>query len=492
VHPIQGGKRVQGPPWYYQRVSLAEQNDRLWERLRRKSFDLEHEQAGKHELEQENERLREENSNLHRENHELREENARLKLMHRPAWIKPNLHPSNPTRSTVQESAPEREKKAKKKIGAKFGHPAHKRTVPTHIDRHVNLVADHCPSCQRKLSHPNQWHTHTQIDLPEFSPLITTQYHIGWSHCAHCHQSVSIHEKLHRSKYGPRLHACIGYWKFGLGLTLPKIQGFLKTQNGLEISTGELSEILASDAAKFEACYESLKPSLRKEGYVCADETGWRKGGNNAWLWSFSSPKLSYYTIERGRSRHVVMDTLGKKWDGILSSDFLGSYSAIECEKQKCWVHLLRELREDREKYPDNEEVLRFSRRTRQLYERAKKLSDRVKSHQKIHPAYERLLADTDRFIQAPWKHPEMKTLANRLLIHREALFTFILNPEVDSTNNAAEREIRPAVLMRKTSYGNRSDRGAKTQAIWMSLIRTCQKQGKPFIQTAAQFFKSA
>lgn len=481
-----------GQNHYYDRVSLAQQNERLRERLRRKQFDLESERAKNHGIEDERERLRKENEDLKKRVEELEKELTRLRSLQRPAWVKPNLHPENEKgKASESRTQNQRESRPKKKIGARFGHPAHKRTVPEKIDRHVNLIPPHCPCCEGKLPAPNQWHTHTQIDLPEFSRPITTQYHVGWCYCSHCHQSVSPYERLGRSKYGPRLHASVGYWKYGLGLTLPKIHDFLKTQYDLDISTGVLAEILAFDAAQFEPCYESLKPELRGDGYVCADETGWRKGGNNVWLWSFSSVKRSYYTIEKGRSHRVVAETLGEKWDGILSSDFLGAYSAIECRKQKCWVHLLRELKEDREKYPQSEEVRKFSRRTRQLYERAQKLSQRVKNHQKIHPAYERLLGDLDRFIQMPWEHPEMKTLAHRLLIHREELFTFVLHPEVDSTNNAAEREIRPAVLMRKTSYGNRSDRGAKTQAIWMSLIRSCHKQGKPFIQTAADFLQS-
>jgi transposase len=478
-----------GANHYYERVSVEEQNERLRERLRRLEFDLQQERLKKFEFQRQCQKLSLQVVSLHQKNQALQAEVQRLRLLQRPAWVKPNLHPEESSVSTKPSS---QKPKRKKKIGAKFGHPAHKRTVPTQIDRHVQLIPTHCPSCQRQLGHPNQWHTHVQIDLPEFSPPITTQYQIGWCHCSHCHQSVSTYERLGRSKYGPRLHACVGYWKFGLGLTLPKIQALLKTQYGLEISTGELSELLASDAAKFESTYESLKTSLRNGEYVCADETGWRKGGNNAWLWSFSSPRFSFYTIRRGRARHVVIETLGRKWDGVLSSDFLGAYSAIECAKQKCWAHLLRQLKRDREKYPESGEIFEFSAGIRRIYKRAKRLSHRVKSHQKIHPAYERLLADTDRFIQAPWKHPEAKTLSRRLLIHRDELFTFILNPKVDSTNNAAEREIRPAVLMRKTSYGNRSERGAKTQAIWMSLIRTCQKQGKPFVQTAADFLKAA
>ena len=44
--------------------------------------------------------------------------------------------------------------------------------------------------------------------------------------------------------------------------------------------------------------------------------------------------------------------------------------------------------------------------------------------------------------------------------------------------NNFAERQIRPAVILRKNSQSNRSDRGAATQAVLMSVYRTLRLRG--------------
>ena len=81
-------------------------------------------------------------------------------------------------------------------------------------------------------------------------------------------------------------------------------------------------------------------------------------------------------------------------------------------------------------------------------------------------------------------RHPELKRLSKRLIKYRDELYVFI-KTGVDATNNAAEREVRPAVLMRKMSYGNRSDQGAENQAILMSMIRTATKRGLNFTQFA-------
>ncbi|MCY2939224.1 MAG: hypothetical protein NTV55_12820, partial [Planctomycetota bacterium] len=43
---------------------------------------------------------------------------------------------------------------------------------------------------------------------------------------------------------------------------------------------------------------------------------------------------------------------------------------------------------------------------------------------------------------------------------------------------------IRPAVLIRKNSYGNGSERGAQTQAVMMTIMRTLKMRGHNPVQT--------
>jgi len=49
----------------------------------------------------------------------------------------------------------------------------------------------------------------------------------------------------------------------------------------------------------------------------------------------------------------------------------------------------------------------------------------------------------------------------------------------VDWHNNHAEKQLRPAVAVRKNSGGNQSDRGAETQAVMMSILFTLYLRGK-------------
>ena len=74
----------------------------------------------------------------------------------------------------------------------------------------------------------------------------------------------------------------------------------------------------------------------------------------------------------------------------------------------------------------------------------------------------------------------DVQRLAHRLEKYWDDLLTVLEHPEVPPTNNLAERELWPAVIMRKVMQGNRSEQGARTQAILMSIFRTLKRRNLP------------
>lgn len=415
--------------------------------------------------------LREKIDRLQKENEKLKDE---LKAAHKPPpWAKPN-------KSRAENAKP------KNKKGPKVGHKPNKRQKPPEPHQQVDITPLACPGCDHKLPRPTKWHEHTQIDIPMIADPIVTIFKIGWSWCVFCNKYVSVNDKLANTLYGPRLHAYAAYLKFKLGATLGKIKSLIQDQYGLAISTGALSQMIARTARGLEGEWENLKTALLDQRYLHADETGWRIDGDNGWLWSFANQDLSFYTIEDSRGQKVVEKVLGKSYGGTLISDFYSAYNAIDCEKQKCWPHLLREVHDLTERYPNNGEISAYLNRLRYLFERGKHLQLNFKAGVNIDKPLARLKGDTQRWAERRHGHPDLKRLSRRLLKYRRELYTFI-KAGTDPTNNFAEREVRPAVLMRKTSYGNRSDAGARTQAILMSVIRTAEKRGQNFVEQTAK-----
>lgn len=431
--------------------------------------------ADNHKALKEIERLRRENEHLRKERERLEEEIRQLKGV--PDWVKPN-------KSVAEE-------RSAKKRGPKKGHKAHPRKIPERVDREINLIPRECPHCHNKhLPKPTKWHSHTQVDIPPITLPIVTRYNVGWSFCSECEREVSVGGKLSHSKYGPNLHAQVCYWKYQMGLTLGKISRLLFEQYGLSISTGQIAELLNRSAKEFAGQYEAIEMSLPEAAHLHADETGWRVDGDNRWLWSFSNDSLSYYRIEAGRGQKVVDAVLGGRFDGVLITDCYSAYNKIDCMKQKCWTHLLRETRELKEKYPRDKEVAWFHGRMKRFFKRGVKLQTLYQEGKDIEKAYRRLIDDTQRWMFRIFRNAELNRVRKRLIRHRDELYTFIKSG-VSPTNNNGEREIRPAVLMRKTSYGNRSDRGSDTQAILMSVIRTCFKQNVDFTRFAANHLQN-
>ena len=158
--------------------------------------------------------------------------------------------------------------------------------------------------------------------------------------------------------------------------------------------------------------------------------------------------------------------------------------------------HLLRDL----------EHVERYKSPSPQWPECAKKLRRLVRDgirlsrwEDRTSPEYasrrDRLHARLDELMAMPWQDKQARRLLKRFRRQRTDLFTFLDNAAVPFDNNAAERAIRPAVIIRKNSYGNRSDRGADTQAVLMSIFRTLKQRGhdplKTIINGLAEYLKT-
>ena len=107
-------------------------------------------------------------------------------------------------------------------------------------------------------------------------------------------------------------------------------------------------------------------------------------------------PSVGLVPIDRHRSRDVLIRVLGESFAGTLVSDFYAAYNGLDCAKQLCLVHLLRELAKLREELPW-QSVRAFIQPLIDLFRDAIQLGkDRRKlGHAKFHEGYQRII---DRF----------------------------------------------------------------------------------------------
>jgi len=216
------------------------------------------------------------------------------------------------------------------------------------------------------------------------------------------------------------------------------------------------------------------RPIIRGSPHVHADETGWRLDGKKSWVWAFVNKRLVYYHVDRSRGRKVIKEILGKEFDGTLISDFYSVYLKLPYRMQKCLVHLLRDFH-DCAKIDHNKEFVKVYRKIKRIIKDAVRLQSR---HETIPLGkYTRLrLRIEDRmfdFMAVGYTNKNLQRLSKRFAQSWLDMLRFLKDPSLAWHNNLAERLIRPNVIYRNRSFGNRSDQGAEAHGTFMSLMQT-------------------
>jgi transposase len=386
---------------------------------------------------------------------------------------KPATKPASaakPVPAFVKANRPKRENKEHKRRPQ--GH-ARGYSAPTEIVVHA---VEACPDCGRKLEGGTPHRVREVIDIPVLPVEITHHVLVGrW--CGVCQErrlpSVDLSGVVvGKRRLGVRVMGLVSYLCTDCRMPKRAVRRLLRSLYALEISVGEISELLHAVARHGREMYEGLRQTLRNSAYVHADETGWREDGLNGYLWSFSNPRVRYFKYDRSRGHQVPEAELGEDFRGILASDFYSAYSFYPGEHQRCWAHLLRDLDDLVGKHPDDAGVGAWVGAVKRVYYEALDFrSEKRRARVKAREHFQQRISALAR----PYAGSALPqgVLAQRIERFLPELFTFVEYPEVPSDNNAAERSLRPPVIARKISGGTRSPRGSTTAAILMSLFGT-------------------
>jgi transposase-like protein len=220
--------------------------------------------------------------------------------------------------------------------------------------------------------------------------------------------------------------------------------------------------------------YDGLVIRMKKAISKHIDETSWRTNGLNHWLWIFINKEIALYVIQRQRSSDVPIEVLGNQKDKFITTDRHSAYNVLvektECLQQVCWTHLIRNSKELAEDY---EEAKYIHKRMKYIYRKAKEGKT----------SKEKLLSWIDLIGSRGYTSKNVFRFVKSICRnHREDLFRFVDNPNVESTNNLAERGLRHAVVMRKVSGGSKSKKGADTTAQLLTVSQTVKMQEGNFI----------
>ncbi len=382
----------------------------------------------------------------------------------------------------------------KKRSGRKKGHPGSGRKRPERIDHYEEHRLPCCPHCQGRLKRLGETHIRYVEDIPEDLRSQATEHTIHRDWCPRCKKRVApqVPEALPNARLGNRAVVLSAWMHYGVGTTMQQIVDVFNYHLQLKISKGALTPMWDRLREVLFPWYEQIQQEGLSSAVLHGDETGWRVNGKTHWLWCFSNQRLTYYLIDRSRGEPALRKFFVEEFKGTLVSDFWGAYNAIAGgPRQKCLVHLFRDL-EHVEKYKNpGKHWAEFAKKLRRLLADAIRLWKR-EDCLPVEYASRRTCLDKRlrELIETDWRDPQADRLVKRLRRHQDELFTFLDHADVPFENNHAERAIRPAVIIRKNSYANRSVRGADTQAVLMSIFRTLKQRGYDLLDSVIQALK--
>jgi transposase len=430
-----------------------------------------------------------ENARLRAENEKLRAENDVLgalvkSLEERLAGIE---------RVQKRQAAPFRrpeEKKVdpaqQKKKGRKPGHPGAFRRQPKDFDQTVIVPLDHCPKCHGRVE-LLQMLTQFIEELPPIKPILTRL--VTWlGQCGQCGKVRSSHplqtslaQGVAGTQLGPRAQAFAVLLNKYYGLPLRKACSVLKQGFGLSLTSGGLSQLLQRVADKLKGQYDQLLERIRKSDAVYADETSWWVGGPGYWLWVFTTPTGTAYRIANSRGHPVAAKVLGEDFGGVLVTDCGTMYDKFKCRKHKCIFHHLQAIKHARAqpKMTDPSYLDAWEQLWKDVLELTP-LRDKLAAED-FAARRAAIESRAEILLAREVSQTGDRKFRTRMINARPHLFG-CLHHAVDATNNKAERAIRPAVVSRKISCGNQTDRGARTTEILLSLITTAHQQARDFL----------
>jgi hypothetical protein len=304
-------------------------------------------------------------------------------------------------------------------------------------------------------------------------------------YCRRCDKAVSSRHPLQVSEatgaagthLGARALALAAELRHEMGLTVRKTCRVLERCCGLHVSPGGLTQAMARVSKRLEEAYAHVVDQIRRSPVVYADETSWWVNGPGYWLWVFTTPTETLYRIEERRNQEVVSETLGEDFAGVLVSDCLASYDPIDCRKHKCYAHHLRAIADAQRRLPQSV----YLRQVRGLLTAAMVLGSLRGGLPDFATRCQALEESADRLLCPSRADPTEERVANRLRKQRSHLFGFLYDAAVEPTNNRAERQLRPAVIARKVSCGNKTRAGKRTSEILMTLAVTARQQQRHF-----------
>ena len=406
------------------------------------------------------------------------------------------------------KESPQDEEGEPRKPGKQLGAEGFGRTQKIAVTHYQDHFPQRCDCCHQPLNATikKAYTAFETIDIEwanEISPGLRltntkhTYYEIS-CHCGHVnikkpHRSNSHDtlEKINCSQWrlvGPGLASLIVCLTYRMRLSRERVQEFLSDWLGLQLSVGTIHNTLHESGSAAMPIEDELVKEIVASQQLHVDETSWMELTTFLWLWVFSTETVTAFWISN-RSSELIENILGQAYCGWLMSDGYQVYRKY-LNRVRCWAHLIRKAEGLQESL--NKDSQLFGEKTLHLMGMLMTAIREARTHPPniaLTQMYQLQLISYHQLCEAMKQstHKKTKALATEMLNDWEAIFRVLEHPHLPLTNNEAERALRHWVILRRISYGTRTEEGSCVFAILISVIETCRKrQQSPWVYLAA------
>jgi len=226
------------------------------------------------------------------------------------------------------------------------------------IDKRINLFPEKCECCNSKEIAIVRSAKKSQIDLVFMKSGIKKQvieYEGGAYRCTKCKKIFMVENMRRLPHYGHNLMLWSVNHKIQYKLSTFSIVNLLKDSFNISTSTTQVTRFKEVISNQYFDTYQEIIKKMSESKLIHIDETIARIEGIDGYVWVFANYDSVFYQFRETRETDFLKELL-QNFKGVLVSDFYTGYDSMECEQQKCLVHLIRDLNEDFMKHQLDEE----------------------------------------------------------------------------------------------------------------------------------------
>jgi transposase len=297
-----------------------------------------------------------------------------------------------------------------------------------------------------------------------------------------------------RCEYGIEILVVLAFLVYIIGISLDKACGVLGFFCQLPLAKSQADALLRQLAQHWDGEFDILCALIAHAAVVYLDETGWKMGKEGCSLWAFAS-KLQRVYLFGCRKDDATLDQMlpPDVFDGIGVSDDAAVYQGRFAQAQKCWAHLLRKAIKLALLYPRKNKYQRFLDELLALYYDAKRAAKdgrlgEAGRAQRVAELEGRLcdLCQPYQWRNTQGMKPPERDFSNLVdelvrLVMAEELFTFVLEPDVEPTNNSSERRLRGPAQDRKAGRTSKTAAGAHRRSVIVSVLESLRANLEKF-----------